>query len=52
VLAAVSSAQASFPSFKVVVTGHSLGGALASLGAAVLRSKGVGADLVRFIYYS
>lgn len=46
VLAAVNTGRAQHPTFKVVVTGHSLGGAIASLAAGVLRSKGINADLV------
>ncbi|KAJ7183668.1 alpha/beta-hydrolase [Mycena filopes] len=37
VLAAVKSQLAKFPKYSVVVTGHSLGGALAALGAASLK---------------
>ncbi|KAF2735324.1 alpha/beta-hydrolase [Polyplosphaeria fusca] len=45
VLGAVQQAKAQFPGYKVVATGHSLGGALASLAAGVLRSQGTNVDL-------
>lgn len=51
-LSAVTAARAQYPNFKIVATGHSLGGALASLAAGVLRSQSVNVDLVsafRFI---
>ncbi|KAF2110641.1 Alpha/Beta hydrolase protein [Lophiotrema nucula] len=48
VLAAVASARAQYPNFKIVATGHSLGGALASLGAGVLRSQGTAVDLYTY----
>lgn len=47
-LAAIKKAQAQYPSFKVVATGHSLGGALASLAAGVLRSQGTTVDLYTY----
>jgi hypothetical protein len=48
VLAAVTKAQQQFPGFKVVATGHSLGGALAGLAAGVLRSQGLTVDLYTY----
>ncbi|KZM28139.1 uncharacterized protein EKO05_0005832 [Ascochyta rabiei] len=48
VLAAIKKAQAQYPSFKVVATGHSLGGALASLAAGFLRSQGTTIDLYTY----
>ncbi|KAJ4324305.1 hypothetical protein N0V94_001363 [Neodidymelliopsis sp. IMI 364377] len=48
VLAAIKKAQAQYPGYKVVATGHSLGGALASLAAAVLRSQGTTVDLYTY----
>jgi predicted lipase len=47
-LTAVAKAQKQYPTFKVVATGHSLGGALASLAAAVLRSQGTTVDLYTY----
>ncbi|KAL6712673.1 hypothetical protein ACN47E_000550 [Coniothyrium glycines] len=40
VVPAVKQASASFPSYSVTVTGHSLGGAIASLAATSLRNSG------------
>lgn len=48
VLAAIKTGQAQYPSYKVVATGHSLGGALASLAAGVLRSQGTTVDLYTY----
>jgi hypothetical protein len=48
VLAAISTAQKEYPDYKVVATGHSLGGALASLAAGVLRSQGTTVDLYTY----
>lgn len=41
VLSAVKSAVAANPGYSVILTGHSLGGALASLGTAALGANGV-----------
>lgn len=48
VMAALLSAAQSYPSFKVVVVGHSLGGAIASFAAAEIRNTGVIADLYTY----
>ncbi|EAT86333.1 hypothetical protein HBI56_100220 [Parastagonospora nodorum] len=48
VLAAIATAKAQYPDYKIVATGHSLGGALASLAAAVLRSQGTTVDLYTY----
>jgi predicted lipase len=48
VLAAVTSAKAEHPNFKVIATGHSLGGAMASLAAGALRATGTAVDLYTY----
>jgi len=48
VLGAVTSAVESYPSYQLVVTGHSLGAAIADLAAAELRNKGYDAALYTF----
>ncbi|KAH8887421.1 lipase [Thozetella sp. PMI_491] len=48
VLAAVKSATAAHPTFKVITTGHSLGGAVATLGGAYLRKAGYSVDIYTF----
>ncbi|CAO2655556.1 Nn.00g043590.m01.CDS01 [Neocucurbitaria sp. VM-36] len=48
VLSAISKARAQYPSYKIVATGHSLGGALASLAAGTLRSQGITVDLYTY----
>lgn len=48
VMAALMTAAQSYPTFKVVVVGHSLGGAIADFAAAEIRNTGVTADLYTY----
>jgi len=48
VLAAVTSAAKSHPGYKLITTGHSLGGAIATLAAAQLRKNGYTVTLYSF----
>jgi putative lipase involved disintegration of autophagic bodies len=47
VLEAISSARKKFPTNKLIVTGHSLGGAISTVAVADLRSNGIPVDLVK-----
>jgi hypothetical protein len=46
VLEVITSARKKFPKNKIIVTGHSLGGAISTIAAADLRSSGIPVDLV------
>ena len=48
VMAALKTAAAANPSYRVVVTGHSLGGAIAAIAAAELRNQGTTTDLYTY----
>lgn len=48
VLAVLKSTAAANPSYKVVVVGHSLGGAIAAIAAAELRNAGTSTDLYTY----
>ncbi|KAF2000723.1 alpha/beta-hydrolase [Amniculicola lignicola CBS 123094] len=48
VLGAIKNATLSYPNYKLVVVGHSLGGAIATLAAAELRASGHQATLYTF----
>lgn len=46
--AAVTAARKSHPTYRVIMTGHSLGGATATIAAAYLRKSGIPIDLYTF----
>lgn len=46
--AEIASAVTAYPGYSLVFTGHSLGGALATIGATVLRNAGYSVQLVGF----
>jgi predicted lipase len=48
ILAAIKNSSATNPTYKLVVTGHSLGGAIASLATAQLRNDGYDVGLYTF----
>ncbi|OAA41642.1 lipase [Metarhizium rileyi] len=47
-LNAIKSAHRQYPNYKIVSTGHSLGAAIATIGAAYLRRDGLAVDLYTF----
>jgi thioesterase domain-containing protein len=49
---AVERALVKGPGFKIVTTGHSLGGALSHFAGVDLRNQGRTVDLVRSLFYS
>ncbi|CZS98256.1 related to Lipase [Rhynchosporium graminicola] len=48
ILDAVETALVAHPDFKVVITGHSIGGAVGTLAAAELRGMGINADIYSY----
>ena len=48
VVDAVKAAQAQYPDFKIVATGHSLGGAMATIATAALRTIDIPVDLYTY----
>ncbi|KAI0490866.1 lipase [Xylaria cf. heliscus] len=48
VLSAVKAAKAANPGYKIVFTGHSLGAAVSSLGAAYARQQGLAIDIINY----
>lgn len=47
-VAAVTSAKATYPSYTIITTGHSLGGAVATIAGAYLRKAGFAVDIYTF----
>ncbi|GAP87613.1 putative lipase [Rosellinia necatrix] len=47
-LAAVKAAKAANPAYRIVFTGHSLGAAVSSLGAAYARQAGLAVDIINY----
>ncbi|RDW56567.1 hypothetical protein BP6252_14095 [Coleophoma cylindrospora] len=45
---AIKAATAAYPSYAVVVTGHSLGGGVATIAAAYIRAAGIPADIYSY----
>ncbi|KAI1351817.1 lipase [Xylaria sp. FL0043] len=48
VLGAVQAAKAANPGYRIVFTGHSLGAAVSSLGAAYARQAGLAVDIINY----
>lgn len=48
VLKAVKAAQTANPTYKIIFTGHSLGGAVSSLGAVYARQAGLSVDIINY----
>ncbi|KAI8946218.1 extracellular lipase [Xylaria longipes] len=48
VIGAVQAAKSANPSYKIVFTGHSLGAAVSSLGAAYARQQGLAIDIINY----
>ncbi|KAE9978070.1 hypothetical protein EG328_001690 [Venturia inaequalis] len=48
ILPSVKTTVAAYPTYKVIATGHSLGGAIATFAAAELRNAGIAVDLITF----
>lgn len=46
--AALKKAVAAYPTYKIVMTGHSLGGAVATIGGAYLRASGYSIDIYSY----
>ena len=47
-MAALQQTTATYPNYKIVVTGHSLGGAIATVAAAEIRESGLNVDLYTY----
>ncbi|KAH6671205.1 lipase [Halenospora varia] len=47
-LPAVASARSTYPSYTVITTGHSLGGAVATIAGAYLRASGIPVDIYSY----
>ncbi|KAH7360875.1 lipase [Rhexocercosporidium sp. MPI-PUGE-AT-0058] len=47
-MTAVKNAKAAYPSYQIILTGHSLGGAVATIAAAYLRKAGYACDIYSY----